>query len=548
MTPAASLLCLAAALAAPAAFAQPGPIHFRHAPIPFTLENGEQGKTFIPETMAGGLAVFDYDNDGDLDVFFTNGAPLPGLRKTSPEHWNRLFANDGRGRFTDVTEEAGLEGSCYDTAAAVADYDNDGDKDLFVGGVHCYTFYRNNGDGTFTDITREAGLSAEDPEFGPLWAIGGVWADFDNDGWLDLFVVNYLRWAPELEKPCPGYCHPKYYPATPNRLYRNNGDGTFTDVSEASGIRAHPGKGMGGAAADYDGDGDLDVFVTNDKMFNFLFENLGRLRFREVAFEAGVALAEHAMEISGMGADFRDFDNDGRPDIVFVALDGETFPLFCNAGGGLFEEITNRSGLAFQSNSMAGYGPGLFDFDNDGWKDLFVSRGHVQSPDMRGQWTIEQHNTVFRNLANGRFQALTGEAGFTAEPPKRHRGAGFGDFNGDGLIDVVVSALKAPAEIWINESPGGDHWLELDLVGTKSNRDAVGAVVKVVTSAGTQYNHVATSMGYGSASAGPLHFGLGPAETADLVEIRWPSGRLQRLRSVRADRVLRVEEPAAADE
>ena len=524
-----------------------GQIRFRPAPIPFTLENGETaaGPKYTPATMAGGLALFDCDGDGDLDLYFANGAELPSLKKTAPKYANRLLLNDGRGAFTDFTETAGLAGHGYDTGVATGDYDNDGDQDVFVAGVHRNTLYRNEGGCRFTDVTRAAGLEKPDPEFGPLWAVAGAFFDYDNDGWLDLFVVNYLRWAPDKEPLCPGYCHPKYYEGTPNSLWRNNRDGTFRDVSAATGIRRHVGKGMGVAVADYDLDGRLDLFVTNDKAYNFLFRNAGG-RFEERAFEAGVALAEHAMEISGMGADFRDFDNDGLPDIVLVALENETFPLYRNTGKGFFAELTGRSGLAALSARMAGYGPGLFDFDNDGFKDLFVSRGHVQSLDMRHQWEIEQPNTVFRNLGGRKVAALTAEAGFDAAPPRRHRGAAFGDLNGDGRIDAVVSALMAPAQIWINESPAPHHWLLIRLEGTTSNRDGIGARIRVLTPAGSQYNHASPSTGYASTSAGPVHFGLGPASTADLVEIRWPSGGVQRLEGVKAGQVLYVKEPAEA--
>ncbi|MCW5980861.1 MAG: CRTAC1 family protein [Bryobacteraceae bacterium] len=520
-------------------------IRFRHQPIPFTLENGESvsGPRYTPATMAGGVAAFDCDGDGNLDLYFTNGAELPSLKKTSERHWNRLFLNDGKGSFTDATRAAGLQGTGYDTGVAVADYDNDGHKDLFVAGVHRNTLYRNNGDCTFTDVTSAAGLDRPDPKYGPLWAVAGAFLDFDNDGRLDLFVVNYLSWAPEKEPSCPGYCHPKYYEGLPNQLFRNNGDGTFTDVSAESGIRRHAGKGMGAAIADFDRDGLIDIFVTNDKAYNYFFWNRGGGKFVEKAFDFGVALAEHALEVSGMGADFRDFDNDGLPDIVFVALDNETFPLFRNTGTGMFREATNATGLAFSSKGMAGYGPGLFDFDNDGWKDLFVSRGHVQSPDMSGKWTIDQANTVFRNIEGRKFAALTEEAGFTAVGPKRHRGVAFGDLNGDGLLDAVVTALKAPAEIWLNESSGGNRWLALDLEGAASNRDGIGAEIKVTTALGAQYNHVTTSVGYASSSAGPAHFGLGAAESLDAVEIRWPSGRRQTIKAPPTGQVLKVREP-----
>jgi hypothetical protein len=524
-------------------------IHFVPRPIDFQLDSCETPQRHAPETMAGGVAVFDYNNDGYLDVFFTNGADIRTLKKDSPKYFDRLFENDGKGNFTDVTEKAGLAGVGFDNGVAIGDYDNDGFKDIFVGGVHGNWLYHNNGDGTFTDVTAKAGLNKPDSQYGPLWSVGAAWLDVNNDGLLDLFVINYLAWDINTELTCeaaPGrydYCHPKLYKPTPNQLFLNNGDGTFRDVSAESGIRAHPGKGMGVGIADYDLDGLLDIFVTNDKMYNSFFHNKGGAKFEEIAFEAGLALTENGAFISGMGVDFRDIDNDGYPDIAFAALDNETFPLFRNMGTGDFEDITESSAMVRLSVVMAGYSPTIADFDNDGWKDLFVTRGHVQSLGYASRAPVVQPNTVFRNLGGASFQALTAEAGLTAQPPSRHRGSAIGDLNGDGRLDVAVSALSAPAEIWINDSPEGNHRLEFQLEGTKSNRDGIGARIKVVAGATTQYNHVAFAVGYASSSAGPTHFGLGPNKSADLVEIRWPSGITQEFRNVPADQIVRVKEP-----
>jgi len=523
------------------------PIKFAFQPIDFKLESDETKEFHAPETMAGGVAIFDYNNDGKLDIFFTNGADIQSLKKDSPKYSNRLFENDGKGHFTDVTEKAGLAGTGYDTGVAIGDYDNDGYEDIFLAGVHRNTLYHNNGDGTFTDVTAKAGLNKPDAEYGPLWAVAAAWMDVNNDGLLDLIVIDYLKWDVNHEPVCEGYghrdyCHPKMYKPTPDKLFINNGDGTFRDASVEAGFREHPGKGMGIAMADSDLTGRMDLMVPNDKLMNQFFKNRGGGKFEEVAFDENVALREDGTYISGMGVDFRDLDNDGYPDIFLVALDGETFPLFRNTGKGSFVEVTRESGMTRLSLPMAGYSPTIADFDNDGWKDIFVSRGHVQSMASTSNLSIAQPNTVFRNLGGMKFSALTAEAGLTAQAPSRHRGSAFGDLNGDGKLDVIVSALSAPAEIWMNQSPGDHHWLEFKLQGTKSNRDGIGARIKVVTKSGAQYNHMTTSCGYASSSAGPVHFGLGTNPSADLVEIRWPSGIVQQLKDVSADRVIVVKE------
>ena len=525
-------------------------IHFAHQASSFRLENAQSENRYAPETMAGGVALFDYDGDGDLDLYFANGAELPGNRKTSDRFSNRLFENDGSAEFTDVTSAVGLAGKRFDFGAAVADYDNDGDQDLFVGGLHGNTLYRNDGADGFVDITETAGLSSADPDFGELWAVAGAWFDYDADGLLDLFVVNYLSWSDGADPVCDtagprDYCHPKYYTGTPNRLYRNRGDGTFADVSASAGIRAHVGKGMGAAVADFDGNGFLDVFVTNDKLPNFLFSNTGEGKFEETAFEATIALPEHGRDVSGMGLDARDIDGDGLAEVVYAALPDETFPLMRNTPDGYFIDITGASGIAGQTRDMAGYSAIIADFDNDARKDIFFSRGDVQVHPIHEGVQIRQHNSVFRNAGERGFVALTEEAGFDAVPPRRHRGAAVGDLNGDGKLDLAVTALGDPAEIWINDSDTSARWLAVDLEGTSSNRDGIGAVVRVETPDGTQFNHVTTSVGYASSSAGPVHFGLGSASEVEQVTVKWPSGVTTAIRGVDANRVLHVREEAA---
>lgn len=531
----------------------PSPIQFELKSIPFQLENDPSPARNAPETMVGGVAVFDYNGDGKPDIFFTNGANIKTLKKDDPKYRNRLFRNDGNGIFTDVTNAAGLAGTGYDMGVAVADYDNDGHPDLFVAGLHHSTLYHNNGDGTFTDVTVKSGLDAAlnrpDPEFGPLWAITAAWVDVNNDGRLDLFVLNYLQWQ-YSDKPMCGfqgkadYCHPRFYKGTPNQLFLNNGDGTFREVSKDWGLRSHVGKGMGVGVADYDLDGKPDLFVTNDAQYNSLFHNLGN-KFEETAFQAGVALPEDGAFISGMGLDFRDYNNDGYPDIIFVALAQQTFPLFRNTGQGDFQEVTTPSGLREETYHMDGFGAALYDFDNDGWKDLFVSRGDVDTIQMQGRPVFED-NAVFRNLGpTGKWQDFTNEAGFNAAAPAQHRGCALGDFDGDGRMDIVVTAIGRPAEIWMNRSPTPGHWLGVALRGTQSNRDGIGARIKVVSkTVGTQYNHMSTSVCYASSSDGPVHFGLGADQRAEVVEIQWPSGEVQKLANVSADQILQVTEPA----
>jgi hypothetical protein len=491
------------------------------------------------ETMPGGVAAFDYNNDGRTDIFFTNGASIPSLEKDSPRFFNRLYRNDGRMRFTDVTSEAGVAGTGYSMGAAAADYNNDGHTDLFVAGVYRNILYRNQGNGKFEDVTESAGIKSD------KWSVAAGWLDYDNDGWLDLFVVNYAHWTPDFDRYCGErdrnlrvYCHPKYFEGLPNTLYRNRRDGTFEDVSVKAGIAAHIGRGMSVAFADYDNDGLTDIFVTNDNLPNFLFRNRGDGTFEEVALQAGVALTNNGLPIASMGVDFRDYDNDGLPDLSITALAGETFPLFRNLGKGVFQDATHDSRLGPLSVTRSGWSNGFFDFNNDGWKDLFTANSDVNDLiDLFQSTHYRQPNSLFVNLGNGMFQDISAEAGLDLS--LAHRGSAFADFDNDGRVDVVVSALGEPAELWQNTSPDVNHWLILKLIGTRSNRDAIGAKVRL----GNQSNHVTTAVGYASSSPASVHFGTGKLEKIERIEIHWPSGTVQVLRNIAANQVLEVHEP-----
>jgi hypothetical protein len=515
------------------------------------VEPSRTARRHQPETMISGIALLDADGDGRLDVYVVNGATMPGLDKTDPKFHNRLFRNRGGFAFEDVTERAGVAGKGYELGAAAADYDNDGDADLFVAGLRANILYRNRGDGTFEDVTAKAGLAAPDPEYGTLWAVGAAFLDYDKDGWLDLFVSNYCVWNPSTEPVCnrpeaPDYCHPDGYKGLPNSLFRNDGDGTFTDVSAATGIRDHVGKGMGTGVADFDDDGWTDVFLSNDNMPAFLFHNRGGKRFDEVGLEAGVAYTEIGKEISGMGADARDFDNDGRVDVFQTALDGETMPLFRNRGGMAFEDWTGPAGLVAPTLANTGWSNGIVDFNNDGWRDLFVAGGGVVHPAGDFAERAPRTSTVYVNLRNGRFVDASAGAGREFATRKAvHRGAAFGDLDDDGRVDVLVSALEAPLEAWRNVSPAANHWLLVKAVGARSGRDGVGAKVRVTTASGTQVSHVNTAVGYGCASDPRVHFGLGPDAVVRELRLEWPSGAVQTLRDVPADRVVIAREEEA---
>jgi enediyne biosynthesis protein E4 len=556
-------LCVSTMLLAPGLLAPgdaQGPLA-RPAPDPIVFEKAKaEGVAFItsssrtphkhqPETMVSGVALFDYNNDGRLDIYAVNGATMPGLDKTSPVFFNRLYENKGNGRFEDVTLRAGAAGKGYDLGVAVGDYDNDGWEDLFVAGLKGNVLYHNNGDGTFTDVTERAGLARPDPTYGTLWAVAAAFSDVDNDGHLDLFVSNYCVWDPATEPICgdkfaPDYCHPKHYKGLPNSLFRNNGDGTFSDISQSSGIRKHIGKGMGIGVADFDGDGYVDFFVANDTLPNSLFINNRDRTFREVGFEWNAAYTAQGAAVSGMGVDARDVDDDGWPDVFETALMGETMPFFRNQAGKDFDEATAASGLATHSRMRSGWSNGIVDLNNDGAKDLFVACADVMDPTGPLRERVAMANAVFVNLGNGRFADGSATAGAEFAARKAvHRGAAFGDLDNDGRVDVVTTALDGPLVVWRNVSPASNHWLSILTIGSKSNRDGAGAKLTLVTDSGTQYSHVNTAVGYGCASDRRVHFGLGKNAVARELRVSWPSGASQVLKNVSADQVLTVREP-----
>jgi enediyne biosynthesis protein E4 len=520
----------------------------------FTTNNSPTANKNQIETMVAGVALLDYDGDGYLDIYLVNGAAIPSLEKESPKYWNRLFHNNHDGTFTDVTEKAGLAGAGYGMGVAVGDYDNDGRPDIFVANVTGNQLFHNNGDGTFTDVTEKAGLSGARLNGKKMWSVGAGWFDYNNDGLLDLFVVNYCVWEVDKDPYCAvkngvrAYCHPKQYAPLHNTLYRNNGDGTFTDVSQETGIAEHMGKGMSVSFADYDHDGFLDAFVANDTTPAFLFHNLKGKKFEEVGVAAGVAYAPDGGALSGMGSDFRDVNNDGLPDIWYTAVEHETFPLLINQGEGSFVDQSASNGLR-STSQMSGWGNGMFDLDNDGWKDLFVARSNVMDNIslLNASRTYEEPNAIFRNLGNGKFEDVSAAAGADFQLKAAHRGVAFGDLDNDGRIDMVVSVLGAQVKLFHNVSSTSNHWILLKLVGTKSNRMGIGAQIHIVTPDNrSQWNEVTTATGYASSSDSRVHFGLGVNARVREIEIRWPSGIRQTLHDVAGDQILTIEEPRAS--
>ena len=522
-----------------------GPLRFTEVAassgLTFTHRHSPTDDKQYPESVPGGVAVFDYNGDGRPDIFFTNGAQMPSLIKSDDGYANRLYRNDGGMKFTDVTAAAHVAGVGYAMGAAAADYDNDGRIDLFVSGVTRNQLLHNRGDGTFEDVTERARIASGE------WAAAAGWFDYDNDGRLDLLVVNYVRWSPGHARFCGDqargiriYCHPRYFEGLANRLYRNRGDGTFEDVSAAAGIARHVGKGMSVAFADYDHDGDMDAFVTNDTVPNFLFRNNGDGTFAEVALTAGVALPESGRPISGMGVDFQDYDNDGWEDVHLTGISGETFPLFHNESRtrpGTFAETTAASGLGRLTARLSGWCSVFADVDNDGAKDLFTANSHpndrIERTESSG-W--QQPNSLFVNNGAGRFRDAA-DAGFAAKPAV-HRGCAVADFDADGRLDIVVLVLGGAAELWHNETANDQAWLVVRLLGTRSNRDGIGARITV----GDQARTMTTAAGYASSSHAGAHFGLGKATGPVTVRVEWPSGAKQVVEGVKVNQVVEIKE------
>jgi len=522
----------------------------------YKTNNDFTGRKYFPQPMCGGVAVIDYDNDGKMDLFFTNGAKLPELRKTSPAYYSALLRNHGDGTFEDVTAKAGLSGETlgYSFGAAVGDYDNDGNEDIFIANAGRNTLYHNRGNGTFTDVTAGSGLDLK-PE--NVLSVGAAWFDFDNDGLLDLIVSNYTTWTPETDKRCglgdatapsregnqtehiESYCSPKVYRSVSPRLYRNLGHGHFQDVTESSGLGKALGKGMGIGVADFTGDGRMDIFIANDTDPNSLFINMGDGTFKEEALLYGAAYGHDGATVSSMGADAKDFDNDGWVDIVYNDLSGQLFTLLKNQGGRYFDDVSVDTGIARLSRPYSGWSLGFVDYNNDGWKDIYSANGDVDSLTSNSI----QHDSMFENMGGATFSDVSDRMGKDFETLGYQRGSAFVDLNNDGWIDLVVTSLGEKPRILINKALNGNHWTTLDLRGRLSNRDAIGAKVKVTTKSGrTLYEHVTTSIGFMSSSDKRLHLGLGQETEIQSIEISWPSGIVQRIEHPLVDTILHIEE------
>jgi hypothetical protein len=520
--------------------------------VNFVGQASHTSKKYLLETMGSGVALFDYDNDGLLDIFFVNGAgltdPTPKRttpQKTAPKSWNRLFHQEKDGTFEDVTEKAGLQGVGYGMGVAAGDYDNDGYEDLYVTAYGGNRLYHNNGDGTFTDVTEKSGTG------GSGWSTSAAWIDLDNDGLLDLFVLRYLRWdfddiwCGEHREGYRSYCHPDMFPAVSALVFHNDGNGRFTEVSAKAGLDK-PGKGLGIAIADYDRDGKIDIMVANDSMLEFLYRNKGDGTFEEVGLTAEIAVDGDGRTYAGMGVDFQDYDNDGLADLVITNLANQKYALYHNSGDSSFTYDSYMSGLGGMSLLHSGWGVRFLDYDNDGRKDLLVAQGHdldtieLNFPQLR----YKEPMLLARNTGKG-FVDVSAQSGDVFHQAWVGRGMAVGDIDNDGRVDAVVTTNDGPAYLLHNETVTGNHWLTLLLVGHRSNRDGIGALIKVTTSAGGQWVTVSTAGSYLSSSDKRAHFGLGADTVVKSIEINWPSGIVQRLNDVRADQILKVDEPAA---
>ena len=550
------------------ASASPCPIQLRDVTretgITFVHTDGSSGHRYIVETVASGLALFDYDQDGDVDIYFLNGAPLPETNavaaevrkrteqsepsstssRRAPPPRNSLWRNDGHWKFTDVTERSSLGDTGYSLGVATADYDNDGDLDVYISNFGPNKLYRNNGDGTFTDVTPKAGVADGDAKIGA----GVAFFDMDNDGDLDLFAAHYVDFTYQNHRAVrfnghPAYAGPLDYKPTAFSLFRNNGDGTFTDVSAESGIGKHHGAGMGVVCLDVEGDGDTDIFVGNDKSGNSLFINDGKGHFKETAGLAGVAFDAAGRAQGSMGVECADLDNDGLLDLLVTTYQQEPTTLFKNIGHGLFEDVTRSSRIGDGSLRYVKWGTGVVDLDNDGHRDVFIACGHLHdNVHLFDNTTLyECPSIVLRNIGGGKFINVSEKAGDGPAVKRSARGAAFDDLDNDGDIDVVVLNSRREPTILRNDSPAA-HWLGVQLIGTRSNRDGIGARVKLVAGDFTSVDEVHSGRSYQSDFGRRLHFGLGNRAKVDRVEIQWPSGQKDVIEAPLADQLLTLKE------
>lgn len=511
--------------------------------ITFIHTDGSSGKHYVVETVSAGLALFDYDNDGDVDIYFLNGAPLKGTTFIVPPR-NALYRNEGNWKFTDVTEQSGLGDKGYGLGVAAADYDNDGDLDVYLNNYGPNVLYQNNGDGTFTDVTKQAGVGN-----GFQVGAGTCFLDMDKDGDLDLYVANYLEFSYETHvtkttRGVPVYANPRYYPPVPDNLYRNNGDGTFTDVSKEAGIAEHAGWGMGMVCADYDNDGDTDIFVANDVAENFLFMNDGSGKFEEVALVAGSAYDVSGNSQGSMGVDCGDYDNDGLLDFYMTSFQGQLTALYKNLGNGTFQEVNLITGAGSGTRPHVTWGTSFVDFDNDGDRDIFVAAGHLQDNielfDDTSSYLVR--NILLMNTGDGKFVNVSEESGDGMEVKLSSRGAGFDDLDNDGDVDVVILNSRRESTILRNDSPSQGHWLQVLLRAVKTNRNGVGARVTVTAGDLTLIDEVHSGRGYQSHYGTRLYFGLGKRNHIDRIDVRWVGGGIDTFKDFAANQLLILTE------